>query len=101
MKYVVGIIQTHKFEDIRDALLKVGIEALTAFEVKRYGAHASHREVYRAEDYEVGFMPHTRIEFVASDDEVESAIATLREAAYSGDLGDEGIFVMPCEWQIL
>jgi len=32
---------------------------------------------------------------------VESAIATLREAAYSEDLGDEGIVIMPCEWQIL
>jgi nitrogen regulatory protein PII len=101
MKYVVGIVQTHKFEDIRDALLKVGIEALTAYEVKRYGAGMGHREVYRAEDYEVGFMPHTRIEFVATDEEVDKAVETLREATFNEDIADEGIVIMQCDWQIL
>ena len=43
-------------------------------------------------------MPHTRTEFVASDEEVDKA---LRQAAFSDDIADEGIFVMPCEWQIL
>ena len=46
-------------------------------------------------------MPHTRTEFVASDEEVDKAVETLRKAAFSDDIADEGIFVMPCEWQIL
>ncbi len=101
MKYIIAVIESHKFEDVRDALLDVGIDALTAFEVKRYGAHMDHREVYRAADYTVGFMPHTRLECVAADEDVDAVVDRLRKVAYSDDLGEEGIAVMSCDWQIL
>jgi len=101
MKYIIGIIHSHKLEDVRDALLGVGIESLTVTEVRRYGAHMEHTEIYRGTDYKVGFMPHTKIEFVASDEEAEAAVETLRKAAYTEELGDEGIVVVPCQWQIL
>ncbi len=101
MKYIIAVIESHKFEDVRDALLEVGIDALTAFEVKRYGAHMSHREVYRAADYTVGFLPHTRLECVAADEDVDAVVDRLRKVAYSDDVGEEGIVVLPCDWQIL
>jgi nitrogen regulatory protein PII len=101
MNYIIAIIHSYKLEDVRDALIGVGIEALTVAEVRRYGAHAEHIEIYRGTDYKVGFMPHTKIEFVASDEELEALLGTLREAVYSEDLGEEGIVVVPCRWQIL
>ncbi len=60
-----------------------------------------HREVYRAEDYTVDFLPHSRIEFVGSDEEINKAVETLRKAAFGIDIADEGIVVMRYEWQIL
>ena len=101
MNYVIAIISSEKLEDARDALLEVGIEALTVTEVRRYGAHTEHLEIYRGTDYKVGFMPHTKLEFVASDEEVEAAMETLRKLVFSEDLGEEGIVVVPCRWQIL
>ena len=101
MNYIIAIIHSHKLEDVRDALLGVGIEALTVAEVRRYGAHTEHIEIYRGTDYTVGFMPHTKIEFVASDEELEAAVGTLRKAVYTEELGEEGIVVVPCQWQIL
>ncbi len=101
MKYIIAVIESHKFEDVRDALLELGIDALTVSEVKRYGSHMDHREVYRAADYTVGFLPHTRLECVAADEDVDAVVDKLRKVAYSDDIGEEGFVVLPCEWQIL
>ena len=101
MKYVITVVESHKFEDVRDSLLEVGIDALTVFEVKRYGSHMGHREIYRAADYTVGFMPYTRIECIVSDDDVEAVVERIRKVAYSDNLGEEGIAVISCDWQIL
>ena len=101
MKYIITVIESSKFEDVRDSLLEVGIDALTGFEVKRYGSHMGHREIYRAADYTVGFMPHTRIECIVADEDVEAVVERIRKVAYSDDLGEEGIAVISCDWQIL
>jgi nitrogen regulatory protein PII len=101
MKYIITVIVSHKLEDVRDALLEVGIDALTVFEVKRYGSTMGHREIYRAADYTVGFMPHTRIECVVSDEDVDAVVERLRTTAFSNDLGEEGIAILSCDWQIL
>ena len=101
MNYIIAIIHSEKLETVRDALVEIGIEALTVSEVRRYGAHTEHLEIYRGTDYKVGFMPHTKIEFVVPDEDVEAAVENLRKAAYSEDLGEEGIVVVPCQWQIL
>ncbi len=94
MKFVVAVIQTHKIEDVRDALLGLGIDALTVVEVRRYGSHEEHREIYRAAIYNVGFMPRTKIEFAVSDELAEKAVKTLRDAAVTGDIGDGQIYVL-------
>ncbi len=37
MKLVNAVIQSQKLEDVRDALAAVGVEAMTVYEVKRFG----------------------------------------------------------------
>ena len=93
MKLVAAVIQSHKFEDVRDALASIGVEAMTVFEVKRFGLHESHKEFYRAAEYDVGFLPKTKIEFAVSDELVDQAVETLRNAAVTGEIGDGRIFV--------
>lgn len=101
MKFIITVIESHKFEDVRDSLQELGIDALTVFEVKRYGSTMGHREIYRAADYSVGFMPHSRIECVVPDEDVDAVVDRLRKTAFSDDLGEEGVIILPCEWQIL
>ena len=93
MKYVVAVIQSHKFEDVRDALLELGIDALIVAEIRRFGSHEAHKEIYRAAEYAVGFMPKTKIEFAVSDELAEKAVQTLRNAAVTGEVGDGRIYV--------
>ena len=100
MKYVIAIIQSHKLEDVRRALTVHGIDALLVVEAQRYGNHEEHREFYRGAEYDVGFMPKTKIEFAVSSELADEAIGALREAAVTGEIGDGRIFVMPLDHSI-
>ncbi len=94
MKYVIAIIQSHQLEKVREALAEHGIDSLIVVEVRRYGAHEEHREFYRGAEYDVGFMPKTKIEFAVSSDLTHEAVQTLRDAAFTGEMGDGRIFVL-------
>ena len=94
MKYVIAIIQSHTLETVREALAKHGIDSLTVVEARRYGAHEEHLEFYRGAEYDVGFMPKTKIEFAVSSELADEAVATLRNAAHTGEIGDGRIFVL-------
>ena len=100
MKYVIAIIQSHKLEDVRTALAEQGVDALIVVEARRYGAHEEHREFYRGAEYDVGFMPKTKIEFAVSSDLADEAVQTLRDAAVTGEVGDGRIFVMNLDHSI-
>ncbi len=98
MKYVIAIVQSHRLETIREALAVHGVESLIVVEARRYGAHEEHREFYRGAEYDVGFMPKTKtktkIEFAVSSELADEAVQTLREAAFTGEIGDGRIFVL-------
>ncbi len=100
MKYVIAIIQSHQLENVREALAEHGIESLIVVEARRYGAHEEHREFYRGAEYDVGFMPKTKIEFAVSSELVNGAVKTLRDAAATGEIGDGRIFVMSLDHSV-
>ena len=100
MKYVIAIIQSYKLEDVRIALAEHGVDSLIVVEARRYGAHEEHREFYRGAEYDVGFMPKTKIEFAVSSDLADEAVQTLRDAAVTGEVGDGRIFVMNLDHSI-
>src|SRR6266513_1738460 len=62
MKLVIAVIKPFKLEDVRDALVAVGVQGMTASEVKGYGRQKGHTEIYRGAEYAVNFLPKIRIE---------------------------------------
>jgi nitrogen regulatory protein PII len=94
MKYVIAIIQPHRLEDVRDALVALDVAAFTASEVRRFGDSEEHTEFYRAAEFNVGFLPKTKIEFAVSDALAERAVKALRDAATTGSIGDGRIYVL-------
>ncbi len=93
MKLVNAVIQSHRLEDVRDALAEIEIEAITVYEVKRFGLQEEHTEFYRAAEYSIGFLPKTKLEFAVSDELADKAIEVLMNAATTGEVGDGRIFV--------
>lgn len=97
MKKIEAIIKPHKLEDVKEALNKVGVAGLTAYEVKGYGRQKGHTEIYRGAEYTVDFRPKVKIEVVV-DDEVASAVEeAIIEQARTGKIGDGKVFIYDCE----
>ena len=53
MKFIVAIIQPFKLGAVREGLSELGIEGLTASEVRGFGRQKGHREVYSGLEYTI------------------------------------------------
>ncbi|MFN2367038.1 MAG: P-II family nitrogen regulator [Desulfurivibrionaceae bacterium] len=97
MKKIEAIIKPFKLDDVRQALNDIGIQGMTITEVKGYGRQKGHKEIYRGAEYEVDFIPKTKIEIIIDAGQVDQVVETIREAANTGKIGDGKIFVLPIE----
>lgn len=97
MKKIEAIIKPHKLEDVKDALNKLGVAGLTAYEVKGYGRQKGHTEIYRGAEYTVDFRPKVKVEIVVADDVAPAVEEAIVEQARTGKIGDGKVFVYDCE----
>ena len=97
MKKVEAIIKPFKLDDVREALSEVGINGMTAIEVKGFGRQKGHTELYRGAEYVVDFLPKVKVEVVVSDGQVDACIDAITGAARTGKIGDGKIFVSDVE----
>jgi len=94
MKKIEAIIKPFKLEEVKEALIDVGIEGMTVSEVKGYGRQQGHSELYRGAEYVVEFIPKVKIEIVVSTEEfANKAVEAIASAAKTGKIGDGKIFV--------
>jgi len=97
MKKIEAIIQPHKLDEVKDALIAIGVTGMTISEVRGHGRQKGHTEVYRGNEYKVDLLPKVRIEMVIPDSRSEQVVDTLASAARTGKIGDGKIFVSPIE----
>ena len=93
MKKIEAIIQPFKLDDVKDALKEIGIDGMTATEVRGHGRQKGHKEVYRGREYQVDLLPKIKIEMVVPSARMEEVIRTIVAAARTGKIGDGKIFV--------
>ena len=92
MTKIEAIIQPSKFDAVKDALLEIGIDGMTASEVRGHGRQKGHTEIYRGHEYEVDLLPKIKLEVVVEDDLLDRATDTIISAAATGRIGDGKIF---------
>ncbi|MBM4386121.1 MAG: P-II family nitrogen regulator [Deltaproteobacteria bacterium] len=97
MKKIEAIIKPFKLDEVKEALQEVGVEGMTIVEVKGFGRSLGKREIYRGAEYVVDFIPKVKLEIVVTEDNVDTIVNTIIKAAYSGNIGDGKIFVLPVE----
>jgi len=100
MKKIEAIIKPFKLDEVKEALQEIGIQGLSVIEVKGFGRQKGHTELYRGAEYVVDFLPKVKIEVALDDDQVDSAIAAIIEAAKTDKIGDGKIFVSTIEQAI-
>jgi len=93
MKKIEAIIKPFKLDDVRQALSEIGITGMTAIEVKGFGRQKGHTELYRGAEYVIDFLPKVKIDIVIKDDQLDSCIEAITNAARTGKIGDGKIFV--------
>jgi nitrogen regulatory protein P-II 1 len=100
MKKIEAFIKPFKLDDVKSALMEIGVKGLTVSEVKGFGRQKGHTELYRGAEYVVDFLPKVKIEVVLADEQVDAAIEAIVSAARTGKIGDGKIFVIPVEQAI-
>jgi nitrogen regulatory protein P-II 2 len=97
MKLIEAVIKPFKLDEVRTALTEIGVQGLTVTEARGFGRQKGQTEIYRGAEYEISFLPKTRIEVAVSDDVAEQTIEAIRSAAATGQIGDGKIFVFDME----
>ena len=99
MKKIVAVIKPFKLEEVKDALVKVGIGGMTVTEVKGFGRQKGHTELYRGAEFVVEFLPKVKLEIAITDEQVEEVIETIITTCKinGGKIGDGKIFVTSLE----
>jgi nitrogen regulatory protein P-II 1 len=93
MKKIEAIVRHHKVEEVKEALVGVGLHGMTVTEVRGFGRQRGHTETYRGTEYTVDFVPKVKIEIAVSDAAADKVISAIVTAAKTGQVGDGKIFV--------
>lgn len=94
MRMIIAIVQPHRLDDVRDALSEIGVQGLTATEVRGFGRQKGHTEIYRGSEYTVNYTPKIKIEVAVPTKMADKAVDAIASAAKTGKIGDGKIFVI-------
>ncbi|MBU2498243.1 MAG: P-II family nitrogen regulator [Proteobacteria bacterium] len=97
MKKIEAIIKPFKLDEVKEAILELGVSGMTITEVKGFGRQKGHKEIYRGAEYVVDFLPKIKIEVVVTTEMVPRVVDAIKGNAYTGQIGDGKIFILPVE----
>ncbi len=86
MKKIECIIKSKKMTELEEALKLLGIRGMTVSEVKGFGNQQTRPDAYL-------FLPKTKIEIYAADDEAEPIVQAISKVCQTGQPGDGKIAV--------
>lgn len=93
MKLIQAIIKPFKLDEVKEALIELGIQGMTVTEVKGFGRQKGHKETYRGTEYQIEFVPKIKLDIAVADNRVNEALEAIMRAAKTGSIGDGKIFV--------
>lgn len=97
MKMILAVIRPHRLQDVKDALAKMGVVGLTVIDVRGAGRQKGQVERYRGSEYNIDLLTKCQVEVAVPDDQCEETVQAIQKAAYTGEIGDGKIFILPLE----
>ena len=79
MKKIEAVIKPFKLDEVREALSEIGINGITATEVKGFGRQKGHTELYRGAEYVIDFLPKIKLDIIVSDKMVKKVIEAYKK----------------------
>ena len=96
MKKIEAIIRRTKFDDVKDALLAADFVWFSYYEVRGVGKMREAR-IYRGVAYDTSSIERMLVSIVVRDKNVEKTVQAVMKAAYTGEIGNGRIFIIPVE----
>ncbi len=93
MRMIAAVIKHFRLDEVRKALIDVGVHGMTTIEVKGFGTQKGHLEIYRGQEYEVNFLPKVKLDVAVAEEVLEQVIESIRAGALTGEIGDGKIFI--------
>jgi len=97
MTKVVVVTRQSKFEQLKAALDNIGITGITVTQVLGYGMQKGQTDYYRGVPLEATLLPKVKIEIIICKVPVDLLVKTVKEALYTGKIGDGKIFIYQVE----
>jgi nitrogen regulatory protein P-II 1 len=97
MKLITAVIKPFKLDDVKTAIEQVGVVGLTISDVRGFGRQGGHSETYRGAEYQIDFVPKTKLEIIVDDESVGAVVEALTRSAATGKIGDGKVWVTNVE----
>jgi nitrogen regulatory protein P-II 1 len=94
MKYIVGIIQPDRLDDVLKRLTEEEVHLVTVTSVLGRGRQKGIAQVYRSHKEQGSLLKKVKLEIAVNDQFVEKTIRAITGGAQSGQIGDGKVFVM-------
>ena len=91
------ICKEARLEDLKNAMLSIGITGMTVSHVMGCGIQKGKPEYYRGIQMETTLLPKVQVDIVVSKVPVRTVIETAKKVLYTGHIGDGKIFVYDVE----
>jgi nitrogen regulatory protein P-II 1 len=97
MKKIEAIIRPEKLDEVKNALEKENLVSMNVTEIRGRGIQKGAKLMWRGDEYLMEMVPKMKIDMVVRDGDAEKVVKIIRETAYTGNIGDGKIFVLPVE----
>jgi len=94
VKLIIAAIKPYKLDEVREALVPIGVRGMMVTEIKGFGTQSGHTEIYRGAEYAVNFVPKARLEIAVPDTLSDEVVETIARTARTDKIGDGKIFVL-------
>ena len=91
------ICKEARLEDLKNAMLSIGITGMTVSHAMGCGIQKGKPEYYRGIQVETMLLPKVQVDIVVSKVPVRTVIETAKKVLYTGHIGDGKIFVYDVE----
>ena len=94
MKYIIGIIQPDRLDEVLKRLTEEEIHLVTVSNVVGRGRQKGVAEVYRSHKEQGSLLKKIKLEIAVNEAFVEKTIKAITDGARTGQIGDGKIFVV-------
>lgn len=101
MNIIIAVIQPSKLDEVKEALVKIGIQGMTVTGVKGFGRQKGRPLAFlglynmERQPFTIDFLPKIRLEIVVPADITDLVVDTIVQTAHTGKIGDGKVFVLP------